>query len=143
LDREPFQSRQHIQQLLGFTRIAQRQYHVAIVHDAQIAVERIDRIQNYTGRTGAGQSSGNFLTDITGFADADHDDLAAVAQRGYERFNGPAKIIIQLGPDRLEGGQFDIENLSCAGQMAARFSLTFRCRNLSFHLNSHSLSIRN
>ena len=38
-------------------------------------------MQHDAGRTGAGECGGDFLADVARFADSDHDDFAALAER--------------------------------------------------------------
>ena len=87
LHRKPLQRRQQIQQFLRFAGIAQRQNHVAVVDDPQVAVQRIHAVEHDAGRAGAGQRGGNFLADVARFADADDDDFAALAQGLDDHFD--------------------------------------------------------
>ena len=56
---------------------AQGQDHVAIRHHAEIAMQRVERIEHDGRRTSAGERRGNLAADMPGFADAHNDHLPA------------------------------------------------------------------
>ena len=61
LHREPLQGRQQVQQLLRFAGVAQRQDHVAVVDDSQVAVQRVHAVQDDAGGAGAGEGGGDLV----------------------------------------------------------------------------------
>ena len=40
-------------------------------------MQRVHAVQHHAGRASAGERGGDFVADVAGLADADHDDLAA------------------------------------------------------------------
>ena len=59
----------------------------------------------------------DFLADIARFADADDDDLAALAQTLHDQFDRLRKSAIKLRSHRFEGGDLDVKNFTGPGQM--------------------------
>ena len=83
-------------------------------------MQRVHAVEHDAGRAGAGERGGDFLADVAGFADADHDDFAAAAQRGDHGFDRAREGGVELGAHGFEGGEFDVENLASLGQMVHR-----------------------
>ena len=116
-DREPFQRGKQVQQLLRRARITQRQHHVPIVDQAEVAVEGVHGVEDDAGGAGAGERGGDLLADVAGFADAHHDDLAPLLERFDEDFDRDGEGAVQLRPHGLEGLQFDVEDFVRAREM--------------------------
>ena len=128
---KPLQRGQQVQQLLRFARIAQRQDRVAVVHDAQIAVQRIHAVQDDAGGAGAGERGGDLVADVPRLADADDDEFAALAQSLDDQLHRLGERAVELGPHGFERGQFDVEHFPGLGQMihAARMPGRAVCFN--------------
>ena len=108
-DGKSFERRQQVEQLLRFAGIAQRQNHVAVVDEAEVAVERIHAVEHHARGAGAGERGGDFLADVAGFADAHHDDFGALRQCARNRFHRVIKGRIKLRANGFERGQFNVE----------------------------------
>src|SRR5262249_31958654 len=107
-------------EFFGLTRITQRQYNVAIVDDADVAVQRIDAVQHHARRPGAGERGGDLPADVAAFADADHDELSTPFQSLDNESDGTIEGVVELAANSAQGGQFDIENFTSACQVAHR-----------------------
>lgn len=78
--REAFDGGKQIQQFIGFARIAESNHDVAVVDDAEVAVERVHAVEDDGGRASAGEGGGDFGADVAGFTDANNDDFATPAE---------------------------------------------------------------
>ena len=116
-DGKALESGEEIEEFLGFAGVAEREDDVAVVEDAEVAVERIDAVEDDRGGAGAGEGGGDFLADVAGLADADDDDFALGAEGAGDGVDGELEGVIQLGADRFEAGDLDIENFARAGEM--------------------------
>ena len=116
-DRKAFQRGKQIEQFLRGARITQGQNDVAVVDQAEIAVQGVHAVEDDAGGTGAGEGGGDFLADVAGFADAHHHDLAALFERFDDDFHGGGEPVVQLRPHGFEGLQFNVEHFARTRQM--------------------------
>ena len=122
-DGKPLERGQQIQQFLRFAGITQGQHHVAIIDNAQVAVQGVHAVEHHGGGTGAGAGGGDFGAHVAGFADAHHDQFAVPVQGGDDRLHGGIEGGIQLRADGFERGYFNVENFSGLGDMRHRRQL--------------------
>jgi hypothetical protein len=116
-DGKALESGEEIEEFFRFAGIAEREDDVAVVEDAEIAVEGIDAVEDDGGGAGAGEGGGDFLADVAGLADADDDDFAFRSERADDGVDGEFESVVELGADRFEGRDLYIENFARAGEM--------------------------
>ena len=90
--------RQNPQHFFRLAAGAQGEDDVAIGHHAEIAVQRVERIEHDRGRTGAGEGGGDFSADVSGFPDPEDDDLAARFDRFFDQLDRAGEVFIQPLP---------------------------------------------
>jgi hypothetical protein len=91
-----FQMRQQRHQLVGFAGVRDEQHDVVARDHAEIAVARLGRVHEERRRAGGSHGRGDLARDMTGLADADHDDAAAaVEQRADSSKEGSAEAPVQ------------------------------------------------
>ena len=95
LDLKPRDRRQNAHQLFGFTARAQCQDDVAVGHHAEVAMQRVERIQNHRGRSRAGQCRRDLASNMPGFTDANDDYFAARIHRVFNQSDRAGEIIAQ------------------------------------------------
>ena len=117
-DRESFESRNEVQQFLRFPRVTQGENEVAVVDDAEVAMECIDTAEHHAGGSGTGEGGGDFAADVAGLADADDDDFAALPQRADDEIDGRVEVLVEVRPHGPQSGQFDVEHLAGFGDVA-------------------------
>ena len=120
LDGKALERGQQIQQFLGFAGITQRQDDIAVVDDAEIAMQGVHAAEHDAGRAGAGEGGGDFRADIAGLADADNDQFAPTRQGIDDQFDSGIKGLVELRADLAECGNFDVEHFAGFGQMTHR-----------------------
>ena len=117
-DGKALEGRQQVEQFLRLTRVAQRQDHVAVADDAQVAVQRVHAVQHDAGCAGAREGGGDFVADVTGLADANHHNFAALPEPGDDQLHRAVKRSIELRANRLQPGKLDVENLTGSFQVS-------------------------
>ncbi len=109
-DVEAQQRGQEIDQFIGLAAGAQREDGVAIGDDAEVAMHGIHGIEHHRGRTRAGERGGDFFADVAGFADADHDNLAAGVDHAPQRLDRAGEVVVQPVAHALELVDFEIQH---------------------------------
>ena len=117
LDGKPFQRGQQVQQLLRLAGITQREDHVAVVDDADIAMQGVHAVEDDTGGAGAGEGGGNFLADVAGFADADDDDFSPALDGFHDGVDCVGKRAIELRAHGFERGDLNVKNFAGLREM--------------------------
>ena len=75
------------QQLIGLAAGAERERHVAFRHHAEIAVERVERVQHHRRAAGAGERGGDFFADVAGLPHPAHDHLPLALHAREDRLH--------------------------------------------------------
>ena len=101
---------QQADDLLGLAALREDQHHVVAAHAAQVAVDRLGRVQAMAGRAGRGQRGHDLLADQPRLAHAADDHVPPARM---DQFDGPAKLAVEpvgqlgqgaaLGEDHLPG----------------------------------------
>ena len=116
-DGEALEGGQEVEQFLGFARIAERDDEIAVIDNAEVAVEGVHAVENDAGGPGAGERGGDFAADVAGFADADDDELAPAAERIHDEFDSLDEGAVKQAAHGLERGKFDVKDFAGTGQM--------------------------
>ena len=117
--REALDRGEQVEQFIRFTGITQGEDDVAVVDDAEVAVEGVHAVEDDTGRAGAGSVAAISRRHCR-FADTDNDNFAAPAEGFADEGYGGVKGLIELGAHGFERGEFDVEYLAGFGQMTPR-----------------------
>ena len=86
---------QQVDQLSGFARVRESQHRIAIREQAQIPVQRVLRIQHHRRGPGRVKRRGDFMADVTRFADADDHQLTTTIQRLLKNLDRLDHALIQ------------------------------------------------
>ncbi len=81
--------------------VGQGDHHVAVRQHAQVAVDRLSRVQEQGRRAGAGERCGQLVGDDAGLAHAPGDDPAAALLQHVERLLKPLVQLVEQGEDGL------------------------------------------
>jgi hypothetical protein len=109
-DLKPGERRQDAEQFLRLTAGAQREHHIAVRHHAEVAVQRVEGVQNDCRRAGARQRRRDLLADLTGLADPEHDHLSARLYSLLDQLHRARKLLAQAVPQPLELENFHLEH---------------------------------
>ena len=132
------QRRQQADDLLRLAALREHQHHVLGVDAAQVAVDRLGRVQAVAASAGRGQRGHDLLADQARLAHAGDDHVAAALRRGSStaRQNSCVEPFGHLG----QGAAFGLEDLPGVAEL---LEVAERMRGLSrlcFH-ESPSLTI--
>ncbi|SVK46297.1 Uncharacterised protein [Acinetobacter baumannii] len=107
------QQRQDQVQLFGAAGVGDEHHHVVGADHAEIAVQRLRRMNEERRRAGAGQRRGDFFADMAGLADAGNHRFAAAVQ---QQLAGADEIVIQARQQALRFGQLDLQRFAGEGK---------------------------
>ena len=99
---------QQADDLLRFAALREDQHHVVRAHPAQVAVDRLGRVQAMAGRAGRGQRGHDLLADQAGLAHAGDDH---VAPAGIDQLHRPAELAVEPVGHSARGAAFGQDHL--------------------------------
>src|SRR5439155_10998216 len=76
----------------------------------EVAVQRVDGVEHDAGRAGAGESGGDLVAEVAGFAHAGDDEFVAIAQRRDDQFDRGREVGIEPRARLAQGVDLDVED---------------------------------
>ena len=91
---ETFQERHEPQDFFGLAAVAKENRKIALGAEPEITVERLRGVDKTRGDAGAVEGRSDFLSDVSGFADAAEDQFATGGDRGLDGTSGGDKFSV-------------------------------------------------
>lgn len=109
LESEAAEAGDEAEDFLGLTAVAQEEHKVALVAEAEVAVEGLGGVEEAGGDTGAIKRADELVGDVGGFADAGEDEFAAGLAGGVDGEGDLDKRLIQAAGGGGEGFLFGFD----------------------------------
>ena len=116
-DIKALQERHEGEQLCRFTGVGHGDAGIAVLHDAEVAMQGVHGIKHHGGSTGGGESGGNLIADEAALTHAHNDNLVAGVDGLAHGFHCFIEGIIELIANDLERINFVLEYLFTANDM--------------------------
>ena len=97
--------------------VAEDEDDIAIAHDAEVAVQRVESVEHHGGRAGACECGRDFLADVPAFTHA-HDNDFSTARGGLaNRFDRMGKGFVEAFTHGTGFGEFEFKHAPTACDM--------------------------
>ena len=116
---QPRECGKDVHEFVRFAAVAEGENHVAVAHNAEVAVESVERVEHHSGSAGARECGGDFFADVSAFSNAHDDDLAVFVGCGADGFDGVGESFIESLADTTNLCEFDFEDAAGADEVVA------------------------